>query len=94
MVFEREVLRRIFGPTKERDGTWGTKTNDELNELIRHKNVILLLLFSTMACSLKAYCAILVRRSNFLHQASPRVSPRESTQRRRLELWARKVLEF
>jgi len=22
MVFEREVLRRIFGPTKERDGTW------------------------------------------------------------------------
>jgi hypothetical protein len=21
-VFEREVLRKIFGPTKERDGTW------------------------------------------------------------------------
>jgi hypothetical protein len=28
----------------------------------------------------KAYCAIWVRRSNFRHQASPRVSPRESTQ--------------
>jgi len=32
--------------------------------------------------SLKAYCAILVRRSNFRYQASPRLSPRESTQRR------------
>ena len=31
---------RIFGPTKERDGTWRKKTNDELNELIRHKNII------------------------------------------------------
>jgi hypothetical protein len=40
MVFERKVLRRKFGPTKERDGTWGIKTNDELDELIRHKNVI------------------------------------------------------
>jgi hypothetical protein len=40
MVFERKVLRRIFGPTKERDGTWRIKTNDELEELIRHKNLI------------------------------------------------------
>jgi hypothetical protein len=37
MVFERKVLRKIFGPTKERDGTWRIKTN---NELIRHKNII------------------------------------------------------
>ena len=35
-----------------------------------------------------------VRRSNFRHQASPRVSPRESTQRRKVELWAKKVREF
>jgi hypothetical protein len=40
MVFERKVLRRIFGPTKERDGTWRIKTNDEPDELIRHKNII------------------------------------------------------
>ena len=40
MVFERKVLRRIFGPTKERDDTWRIKTKDELDELIRHKNVI------------------------------------------------------
>jgi hypothetical protein len=37
MVFERKVLRRICGPTKERDrqtdGTWRIKTNDGLDEL-------------------------------------------------------------
>ena len=26
-VFERKVLRRIYGPTKERDGTWRIKSN-------------------------------------------------------------------
>src|SRR5215469_15291351 len=40
MVFERKVLRKIFGPTKERDGTWRIKINDELDKLIRHKNTI------------------------------------------------------
>jgi hypothetical protein len=40
MVFERKVLRKIFGPTKERDGTWRIETNDGLDKLIRHKNRI------------------------------------------------------
>jgi hypothetical protein len=40
MVFERKVLRKIFGPTKERDGRWRIKTNYELDKLIRHKNII------------------------------------------------------
>jgi hypothetical protein len=40
MVFGRKVLRRIFGPTKERGGTWRIKTDGELDELIRHKNII------------------------------------------------------
>jgi hypothetical protein len=39
-VFERKVLRKIFGPIKERDCTWRIKTNDELDKLIRHKNII------------------------------------------------------
>ena len=39
MVFERKVLRKIFCPTKERDGTWRIKTHDELDKLIRHKNI-------------------------------------------------------
>jgi hypothetical protein len=42
----------------------------------------------------KAYCAIWARRSNFRHQASPRVSPRKSTHRRKVELWTRNVREF
>ena len=40
MVFERKMLRRIFGPTKERSSTWRIKTKDELDKLIRHKNII------------------------------------------------------
>ena len=38
MVFEWKVLK-IFGPTKDGDGTWRSKTNDELVKLIRHKNI-------------------------------------------------------
>jgi hypothetical protein len=30
-VFERKVLRRIYGPTKESDGTWRIKSNDEID---------------------------------------------------------------
>ena len=37
MVFERKVLIKIFGTTKERNGTWRIETDDEL---IRHENVI------------------------------------------------------
>ena len=40
MVFERKVLRKIFGPTKGRDRTSRIKTNNELDKLIRHKNII------------------------------------------------------
>jgi len=50
--------------------------------------------FQLRAAAFKAYCAIWVRFSNFRHQASPRVSPRESTQRRKVELRARNVREF
>ena len=38
MVSKEKVSRKIFGPTKERDGTWRIKIN-ELDELIRHKNI-------------------------------------------------------
>jgi hypothetical protein len=32
-------LRRIFGPTKGKDGTWTIKTKEELDHLIKH-NII------------------------------------------------------
>ena len=50
-----------------------------------------LFIFNYALKPFKTYCAIWVRRSNFRHQASPRVSPRDSTQRRKVELWARNV---
>ena len=36
MVFERKILRKIFGPTYE-NGSWRIKTNQELDKLIKHK---------------------------------------------------------
>ena len=39
-VFERKVLRKIYGPTKEKNGTWRIKSNEELNRLTGNKNSI------------------------------------------------------
>jgi len=39
LVFEREILRRIFGPTKENQ-IWRIKTNEELDKLIKHTNIV------------------------------------------------------
>jgi len=39
MVFEREILRKIFDPTYE-NWPWRIKTNQELDELIKLKNII------------------------------------------------------
>ena len=39
-VFERKVLRRIHGLTKQKDGTWRIKSNEELNRLTSNKNII------------------------------------------------------
>jgi hypothetical protein len=39
-VFERKILRKIFGPTKEDNGNWRIKTNIELDELIKHQSII------------------------------------------------------
>jgi len=41
LVFERKILRKIFGPTKENQ-IWRVKTNEELDKLIKHKNIITL----------------------------------------------------
>jgi hypothetical protein len=39
-VFERKILRKIFGPTKEDNGNWRIKTNTELDVLMKHRNII------------------------------------------------------
>ena len=37
LVFERRVLRKIYGPTQDNDGAWRIKTNEELENLIKKK---------------------------------------------------------
>jgi hypothetical protein len=40
LIFERKILRRIFGPSKSIDGSWRIKTNEELNKLIKYKSIV------------------------------------------------------
>jgi hypothetical protein len=40
LVFGRRIIGKIFGPTKEDNGIWRIKTNMELDELIKQRNVI------------------------------------------------------
>ena len=39
LVFERRLLRRIFGPTQKTNGEWRQK-NEELENLINHENIV------------------------------------------------------
>jgi len=38
MVFERKILKKIFGPNNE-NGIWRIKTNQEPDEIIKRKNI-------------------------------------------------------
>ena len=40
LIFERRVLRKMYRPTQDNDGTWRIKTNEELEILIRKKNIV------------------------------------------------------
>jgi hypothetical protein len=40
LVFERRILRRIFGPTQKADGVWRPKTNEELENAIRYESIV------------------------------------------------------
>jgi hypothetical protein len=39
-VFENSVLRRIFGPKREEDGSWRKLHNDELHNLYSLPNIV------------------------------------------------------
>jgi hypothetical protein len=38
--FENRVLRKIFGPKREEDGSWGKLHNDELHSLYSSPNIV------------------------------------------------------
>jgi hypothetical protein len=40
MIFERRIMRKIFGATRSDDGIWRIKTNQEINEVIKGQNII------------------------------------------------------
>jgi hypothetical protein len=39
-VFENRVLRKIFGPKREEDGSWRKLHNDELHNLYSSPNIV------------------------------------------------------
>jgi len=39
LVLERKILRRIFGPT-EQNQTWRINSNEELDKLIKHEDIV------------------------------------------------------
>jgi hypothetical protein len=39
-VFENRVLRRIFGPKREEDGSWRKLHNDETHSLYSSSNIV------------------------------------------------------
>ena len=38
-IFERKILRKIYGPVQERD-TWRIRYNEELNRFIKGKDIV------------------------------------------------------
>jgi hypothetical protein len=39
-IFEHRILRKIFGPVQNEDGSWRIRMNYELNELIGNADTV------------------------------------------------------
>jgi hypothetical protein len=39
-MFERKIMRKIYGPTRTTDGYWSIKTNQEINDILKGQNII------------------------------------------------------
>jgi len=39
-IFERRILRKIFGPVQNEDGFWGIRMNCELNKLTENADIV------------------------------------------------------
>ena len=40
MIFERKIMREVFGRTRTDDGYWRIKTNQEINDILKGQNII------------------------------------------------------
>jgi hypothetical protein len=40
MMFERKIMRKIFGPTRTADGYWRIKNDQEINDTLKWQNII------------------------------------------------------
>jgi len=40
-IFERRILRKIFDPVQNEDGSWRIRMNYELNELIGNADIVM-----------------------------------------------------
>jgi hypothetical protein len=72
LVFERKILRRKFGPTRENQ-IWRVKTDEELDKLIKHKNIIIYI--NPLNAELNSICHLLVLLGahHILHVSGVRV---------------------
>jgi hypothetical protein len=39
-ISERRILRKVFGPVQNKDGSWTIKVNYKLNELIENADIV------------------------------------------------------
>jgi hypothetical protein len=39
-IFERRILRKIYGPTQNPDGSWIIKTNEELRHKMKQEDIV------------------------------------------------------
>ena len=39
-IFERKILRKIFGPAQDENGIWSVRKNHELNELTGNADTV------------------------------------------------------
>jgi len=40
MIFERKIMRKVFGPTRIEEVCWRIKTNQEINDILKGENII------------------------------------------------------
>jgi hypothetical protein len=39
-IFERKILRSIYGPVQDSDNEWRVRTNQEIEALMKEENIV------------------------------------------------------